>query len=89
VGTYDVYDEAHETGRVCEDKRRRAAGVAAVDAPVAPGDERVDEIGGAAHAVSHEYRSVEELVCFAEHLRLFAGNRARKEEDRAAELRTA
>jgi hypothetical protein len=53
------------------------------------GDERVDEIGGAAHAVSHEYRSVEELVCFAEHLRLFAGNRARREAERAGALRTA
>ena len=43
------------------------------------GDERVDEIGWAAHRVADEYRSVEELTAFAEHLRLFAENRARKE----------
>jgi hypothetical protein len=43
------------------------------------GDERVDEIGWAAHRVAAEYPSAEELTAFAEHLRLFAENRARKE----------
>ena len=47
------------------------------------GDARVDEIGEAAYTVAGEYRSVEELAVFAEHLRLFATSRARKEAQRA------
>jgi hypothetical protein len=46
------------------------------------GDARVDEIGWAADAVAEEYSTVEELVVFAEHLRLFATSRARKEAHR-------
>jgi len=43
------------------------------------GDERVDEIGAAAVALLDEYATVEELVCLAEHLRLFAEGRAEAE----------
>ena len=43
------------------------------------GDARVDEIGEAAAAAGREYASVEELICFAEHLRLFAEARAESE----------
>lgn len=43
------------------------------------GNARVDEIGRAAVLLGREYRSVEEIVCFAEHLRLMADRRAREE----------
>jgi hypothetical protein len=46
------------------------------------GDARVDEIGEVAFELSQEYSTVEELVVFAEHLRLFATSRARKEAHR-------
>ena len=50
------------------------------------GDVRVDDIGESALAVARECGSVDEIVCFAEHLRLFAGKAAWEEETRAEVL---
>jgi hypothetical protein len=62
-----------------------------VDLPEAPlwalrallGDARIDELGELAVALHLEHKfSTEELVCLAEHFRLFAETEAWKEEGR-------
>ena len=50
------------------------------------GDERVNELGGLALELAEKHPTVEERVCLAEHLRLFACASAKREAKRVLEV---
>ncbi len=77
-----------------EDERGVGLRVNDVELPESPllflravlGDGEVDELGRIALDLAHEHPSVEERVCLAEHVRLFAGASASREADNALAL---